>query len=452
MTVINAEKKTLTETLAAFIHDLKYEDLPEKVKEIARHRILDALSSAYAGSNLQHSQTAAAIASNNPGNISVWGYGLKSALPYAVMANCVLAHSVLLEDCCGGEPRVSGHPSTIIVPAVLSLAEQERSTGKEVIAAIVLGYEMLIRLGRSTLPMKTSTFRSALVYATFGAAAAAGRLMKLDVAMLANALGYAATLTAGVPMETWWAGTMDSMFEAGWAARTGIESAVLAKGGATAAPSVLEGRHGFLNCWSAGTDGVQLLTSHIGDPFLIEGVNIKPYPACAGNQQLIQSALPLAKFGLTVKDIDKIVMRTGPGYGIAGSNLAGPFRNQFQAQMSRQFCGAAAILGWPMDSISTYTEHYRDPEIGELAKKIEPTPEPGRTKIRFEVYTRDGRILVGEEEKIDYEYFIPSTEKMGKRILKLASVKIGEKRVLEIIDIVRDLENVTDIHELTALL
>ena len=107
----------ITRTLATFVRNITYVDLPENVRELAKNRILDSLSSAYGGHDLRHSRTAVDIAKIYPGNAKIWGYDLEASLPYAVMANGVMAHSILQEDTFGG------HPSTIIPAAVLGVAE-----------------------------------------------------------------------------------------------------------------------------------------------------------------------------------------------------------------------------------------------------------------------------------------------------------------------------------------
>ncbi len=444
------EKAGMTKTLATFVHGLEYESLPETVRELAKGRILDALSSAYCGHNLKHSQTAIEIAKNSPGSSTIFGLEPKVALPEAIMANAVLAHSTLQED---SFAPAAGHPSTIMVPTALGVGEQERASGKETLVAIVLGYELMGRLGKSARPLAISSFRSGPILGTFGAAATAGRLMKLDVEKLTHTLGYAASLTPGIPNECWWGGNMDSMFEAGVCARTGLLSATLAKGGATAAPYVLEGKDGFFRCWAGTIDRASALTEGLGKTFVMLETRLKPYPACRVNQLPIQTARPLARLGLRAEDIARVIEKTWPGEtSLAGSDFAGPFASQFQAQMSMQFCVAAAILGRPVDSVSFYTGHYDDPEVGKLARKVELVCETGRTKYRIEVYALDGRTFVAEEETVNYEPLTPSLEKMEKKFIALASAFLGKKRVQQIIDLVRNLDKTDDIRELMVKL
>lgn len=277
--------------------------------------------------------------------------------------------------------------------------------------------------------------------------------MNLDPETLSHALGYGVSLTPATPNECWWGGTMEPVFEAGWCAKTGMEAALLAKAGATATPYVLEGKHGFLQCMVGRTEGAVFLTSDLGKTYAMEGTYIYPYPACGVNQVPIQAALLLSGHGLRARDIARVVEKVGQGGTLyAGNDFPGPATNQFQAQMSMQWCAAAAILGRPVDSFSFYAEHYDDPEVNALARKVELTWEWNRAKPRFEVYTIDGRILIGEEEVVNREPLIPTIEKMEKRFMAFSSEYLGEEKARKIVDTVLNLENIEDIRQLTVML
>lgn len=162
-------KEGITQTLANWIYNLAYEDLQEKIKDLAKNRILDSLSAAYGGRNLVHSRTAIEIAKNNPGNATVWASGVKANPLYAAMVNGALAHSTIQHD------APDGIPSTMVIPAALVMGEQEKSSGKEVLAAVVCGYEMTSRLSRSVQTFVTagrSPFRIISIFGTMGPTAA----------------------------------------------------------------------------------------------------------------------------------------------------------------------------------------------------------------------------------------------------------------------------------------
>jgi 2-methylcitrate dehydratase PrpD len=432
-------------TLSRFIHKLSYSDLKDNVKEVAKTRILDTLSSSFAGRDLPHSRTALQVVKDSKGNSTIFAHELKVSLLDAILVNAVLAHSILQEDMIIG----GVHPSTVVVPAALAMAEQEESSGPDLLTAIVLGYELAGRMGKATGQFAVQTFRRGTILTTFGAAAAAGKLLKLSETKLAHTIGYAASLTPGTPAEGWWGGTMEPMFEAGISAQIGVLAALLAQSGATTAPRVLEGTHGFFNCWAGTTENAGAAIENLDKGFLIEETTVKPFPACGLNQMPIQTALSLAKYKLKAEDIDRIVERVGPPIS-AGSNFIGPFSSQLQAQMSMQFCTAATILGKPMSSFTFYAECYSDAEVSELAKKVELVCEKDRSKPKFEVYLQDGKVYVAEEEMPNQAPHFPTRENMGVKFRGLASGFLGKEKTEQIIDLIMNLDQVDNIRKLTA--
>ena len=118
--------------------------------------------------------------------------------------------------------------------------------------------------------------------------------------------------------------------------------------------------------------------------------------------------------------------------------------------MSLQFCAAAAILGRSVQSFSYFAENYDDPEVTNLAKRVELVEEEGRVKSTLEVYTYDGRVLIAEEEVVDESSRIPCWEGMDRKFKNLASKALGVKRVDRIIKLVMNLEKMEDLRELTA--
>jgi len=442
--------ESAAKTLATFIHDLSYHDLPEGVKELAKTRILDTLASAFAGRDLPHSRIAVEAVKSSQGDSTVFGHGLKVAARDAALANGVLAHSIFYEDMILRAP----HPSTMVIPAVVAVGEQERASGPETLVAIVLGYELLGRVFRALgglTGFAMPGFRPGTIVGTFGAAAAAGRLMKLSQEQLVHTLGFAAALTPGTPSECWWGGTMEGMFQAGMSAQTGILAAHLARAGATAAPQALGGKHGFFRCWSGAAGKAELATEDLGKTFLIMRTVVKPFPACGANQLPIQAALPLAQRNLRAKDIARVIEKLPPGAtSYAGNDFPGAFTSHFQAGMSLQFCAAATILGRPVTSFRFYAEHYDDPEVAELAAKVELVCEEGRTKPRFEVHTQDGKVYASEEETPDRTNHTPTRKNMEEKFRALASGFLGTERTEELIDLVMNLEKLDDLRKLTA--
>lgn len=449
MSIEERTSEGLVAQLGRFVHRIPYEELPAEVKEMAKARILDTLSCCIAGRDFPPSRIAASLAEDSSGDCTVVGYSHTASMLDAALANGVMAHSTSQDDLIAGV----AHPGSVVVPTAIAVAEQEGASGAEVLLAIVLGYELVWRILRATGPLWSAAFRPGTIFTTFGAAAAAGRLMGLSEQQLTHALGYAASLTPGSPNEGWWGGTMEPMFEIGMTARIGILSALFARSGATAAPSVLEGRHGFFRCWSGAVENMTLATKDLGQSFAIGRTYIKPFAACGANQVPMQVASTLARHRLKARDIVRVVEKLRLGAtDYAGLDYAGPFYSQIQALMSMQFCTAAAILGQPIDTPWFIAEHYDDPEVADLAAKVELVCEEGRSVPRFEIYTTDGGVLTAEDQTPDRSIHIPTIAGMQEKFRTLAAGFLDKAAVEGVIGLVMNVDTVKNIQELTAKL
>lgn len=432
-----------------FVHRTSFDDLPCEVREMAKGRILDTLACCLAGRDLPPSPMVAHLAKESPGECTIFCYSHKTSMLDAAMTNGVMAHCTFQDDMIAGV----AHPGSVVIPTAIAIAEREGASGKNLLLAIVLGYEVLWRVMKGTGQPTNPAFRPGTIFTSFGAATAAGKLMGLTETQLAHAIGYAASLTPGTPNEGWWGGTMEPIIEIGMTSRIGIMSALFARCGATAAPSVLEGSHGFFRCWSEKTERPPQLSGDLGQNFAILRTFIKPFAACGANQVPMQVATTLAKHRLKPKDILKIVERLRPGAtDYAGLDHAGPYSSYVQALMSMQFCAAAAILGKPIDTPWFISEHCEDPEIVEVAARVELVCEEGRSLPRFEVYAADGGVLVAEEQTIDRSIHIPTTKNMQDKFRTMAEGYLDKSASQEIISLVMNMENIEDVRELTAAL
>lgn len=443
------KSESISARLGQFVGTFPAENIPAPVAELAKGRLLDILACCYAGLEFSPSRVASSIAKQNPGNCVVIGRDYTSSLLDSIMANSVSSHSTSQDDVMAGV----AHPGSTVIPAALALSEQEAASGPELLAAIVLGYELVWRILRGTGTLSSQAVRPGTIFTAFGACAAAGRLMRLDEGETANALGYTASLTPGCPNEGWWGGTMEPMFEIGWTARIGALAAIYARAGATCAPQVFEGRHGFFRCWSGTTENMEAATKDLGKSFAIEKTFMKPFAACGGNQVPMQVASDLVQHRLKESDILKIVEKLRPGgTDYAGMDYRGPFVSPVQALMSMQFCTAATVLGRQVDTPKFLGLHYDDPEVARLAARVELVTEQGRSVPRFEVYTVDGRILAAEQAAPDRSLHVPSLARMKDKFSRLAKDCLPGESIDEIISIVSDLENVKNVRKLTGLL
>jgi 2-methylcitrate dehydratase PrpD len=428
------KERTVSERLAEFIDDLSY-----------KLRFLDALSCAISGRDLPHCRVALQVAKRTSGDSTLIGHKEKVALFDALLANSVMIHSIVQDDILSGLV----HPGSAVVSTALGVGEQERASGEEVLTAAVIGYELVGRIMRATGRFTVSSFRPSPVFTTFGAAATAGKLMKLKKQALANAIGYASSLAPGTTNEVWWSGTMEAMFQAGMSARVGLLSATLAESGATASSQALEGKDGFFRCWGDGSEKTEQALDNLGKDFVLSRMRIKAYPVCGANQRPIQMAEPLAVHKLKANEIKKIIERVALGAtNYAGLDFKGPFKTQFQALMSMQFCVAATVLGRPVNSPTFFAKNFNDPEVEELAKIVELVEEEGRSMPCIEVHTVDGNIYTTNEEVPDRSKYIPTRKNMTDKFRVLCTDFLGDKDTDQIIDLIMDMDKLDNIKEL----
>ena len=277
----------ITEMLAKIVVDTDYESLPDEVVYKAKQCFTDFLAVSLGGSRSKSGKTVQSLFTS--GGVSTVLSFEKASCTDAPLINGVFAHSLDLDD---GHRYSQIHPGSTVIPASLALAETYDKTGKDFITAIVAGYQISILMGLLSNPEHRSQgFHSTGTCGTFGAAAAASRVMNLGFEDTVNALGLAGTQAAGL-LESDHSGSMGKHLHAGKAAQAGVISALLSKKGFTGASSIIDGREGFMKamvvpsvCSSNNNLDFRNLNTK-ADQFIenksyhIMGVYFKKYPVC----------------------------------------------------------------------------------------------------------------------------------------------------------------------------
>jgi len=334
---------SVTRELAGVLAAVTYADLPSQTLEDAHRCILDWLGSALAGAvevpaRLMQMLVARLGASSEA---TVFAAGRASAAA-AAMANGVAAHILELDDVHKGSTL---HAAAPIIPAALAVAEREHADGRSFVTAVVLGYEAAFRIGEAVNPSHYRFFHPTGTAATFGAAVAAGSLMKLNSEQMLQALGSAGTQAAGL-WEFNADGAMSKHLHPGKAAFNGILSADLAHAGFSGATRILEGDRGFFRAMSTSHDPTRI-TDGLGRVWKISENCYKLHSCCGHTHTAIDVALDLRlKQKWSAEDVlanvTGIHIETyGPGYEIVKQlNPCSPF----QAKFSVAYCVAAALL------------------------------------------------------------------------------------------------------------
>jgi len=302
----------ITQYLAKKVVEIKHNELPEEVIFKAKLCFLDFLAVAIRGSRSPSGEVAKEIFKSKE-EATVLGSEKLSSMD-AAFCNGIFGHSLDLDD---GHRYAQLHPGCTVIPAALAVAEVRGKTGTELIEAIVAGYQVSILLGKLSNPLhRRKGFHSTGTCGTFGAAAAACKIMDLPEEKVINALGLAGTQTSGL-LESDHSGSMGKHLHAGKAAQTGVLSALLAEKEFTGAKSIIEGKQGFYQAMVSNSEisNIESRWKTVGmDSYHILDVYFKQYPLCRHLHSSVDAALTIKENmeieGLKYDDICSIKVRT----------------------------------------------------------------------------------------------------------------------------------------------
>ncbi|MCP5150236.1 MAG: MmgE/PrpD family protein [Ectothiorhodospiraceae bacterium] len=370
----------ITRTLAAFAAQLDCATLPREVVERARLLILDQFGIAIRARNEAEPAAPAAAAlarlGLTGGAASVIGDPAGYTPQGAAFMNGMLGHSLDFDDT---HAPGSIHPSAPIVPAALAAAEMVGASGRDVIAAVVAGYEVQIRLSLALGPSDhyRRGYHPTATCGAFGAAAAAGRVLGLDVDQMVSAFGMCASQAAG-SMQFLVDGSWNKPFHVGHAAMNGVTAATFAREGFFGCLEAIEGKAGFLNAYAPSPDPAKAVAG-LGKVWETMAIAVKPYPSCRYGHAAMDALIALrAEHGFTDADVESVeIGLPQTGWNIIGnpeSEKQSP-ENYVDGQFSMPFVAAVALRdgGMVWDS---YAKHLRDPRTMALARRIRTVVDP----------------------------------------------------------------------------
>ncbi len=397
----------VTKRIAEYVVRTNLEDFPPEAVEAAKAAIIDCLGCALAGSiePLADVLIEYVKALGGPPAASVVGRGFKTSTPEAALINGAMSHALDYADV---TYITKTHPSAVLIPAALPLAEEAGATGAEMLLAYLLGFEVACAVGDAISPAYYDDlgWHPTGPLGALGAAAAASRLLKLDARQTAMAISLAASQAAGLRQNF---GTMTKPYHAGASCRAGVTAAKLVQAGFTASEDALEGRFGFMRAFSGGSDyDPEKAAASIGSRcYMVEsGVEIKKYPCCgSAHLALDATAKLLQRETLTAGQVDRIdvLVDFDPPRSLIHSRPKGGLEGKF----SMQYCLAAEILDGQIGLASFSDQQVMRPEAQELFPKIEMRRHPGyegqlswtEAYHQVEVHTKDGRVLAERADR-----------------------------------------------------
>jgi 2-methylcitrate dehydratase PrpD len=302
--------------------------------------------------------------------------GSRLAPGAAAFANGVLFHARIQDDA-----HPAGHMGTVILPAALALAEVRGCTGAQLIEAIVSGYEVALRIGRDhARDLSERGFRTTPIYGAIGAAAACARLLALDAERTMNALSLTTHATAGLRQFAD-AGTDEHPYQAGFAARSGMTSALLAAEGIEGTDSALTGRAGLFRAYGrADKDYASRLIEALGTHYEIESVTYKPYPGGQFHRGVIRGFAELRE-RVPRDSVEAAHVHLHPfEANYLGLAYKGPFSAYCQAFFSVPFCAA---LAWLHGTVTFAGLHrFDDPEILSFVARTQVVSDESRERYK----------------------------------------------------------------------
>jgi len=376
--------------------------------------------------------------------------GRAATVRTAALINATAAHTVEVDDI---YREAIYHPGAPTIAAALAIAQAQNSDGMAFIRGVVSGYEVSTRIGRALGRNHYRYWHNTGTVGTFGAAAAAATLLKLDVERFAHALCTCATFAAGLQQ----AFRMDSHskpLHAGHAADSGVLAALAASQGVTGSLDVLDGAAGMGRAMSGDVDWSSA-TSTLGYEFNITRMTFKNHACCGHTFSPIDAALALrAQLNVPWQQIGSIEIATyGPALEVAGN--PSPI-TAAEARFSIPFVVATAIIHGKVRLSAFSKERLADSNIRELMSrvrlKVDPDMDkafPGRRSALVTITMQDGQqtTFMQPDRKGDPE--LPLTDAdLSDKFIELAAPVIGPERCRKLLDQLWSLEDCTNLFRL----
>ena len=388
-----------TERLAAYAAAAKFEHFPQAAAERAKRCLVDAVACAIFGAQFPWSTMVLdeALATGAGGPCRVPGVSGKTLhVPQAALVSGAFAHAFEYDNL--RKPGAGVHAGATVALPALAMAQAVKASGKELIAAIIAGVEVMFRIGAATLHTPEHIgFHAPGMTGPFGSAAACASLMGLSARQTAHAFGIAGSLAGGLlAFAKAGSGGMVKRLHLGRAAESGVLAARLASRGYEGPRNVIEGSYGVLEAFCEENDPI-LLTQGLGQVFEIERVCFKRYPCHVTAHvpvQLLRNLMTTGNFG--PQDIHTIAIEAS-GKVVSHHNERAP-ADIMLAQYSVPFCVAIAAYHDPLDPAVFCDEVVRDPRVRALAKAIKVSA--GETikgwGARLDITLKDGRTVGGQ--------------------------------------------------------
>jgi 2-methylcitrate dehydratase PrpD len=448
------------EQLARFIHDLKYEDLPEDVVDGVKRQCVAIFGAAIAGWKADGIEALANLTRELGGKeeASLLVYGGKVPAHAAAFVNSSMARAWDICDHIAPGP----HIGAATIPAALAAAELTGGrSGKDLITAIAAGTEVALRL--NLREDEYAGFDPTGVVSVFGSTTAASWLLGLNEDQILNAMALAFNKSGG-SFQSHADGALAVRVIEGWTAETGIECARFARLGITGPENWLDGHYGYFFLFGRGKADTEKAVAGLGGKWHVTDLNFKKYPSCGLSQGSTQLALDMQEqYGFTGEDVEKAEILIPPfTYKLVGEFKLGS-NPKVDAQFSVGYCVANALFRPPVQLLHFEPEAIKDPAMLKFLEEkvfVVIDEDIAATREHYSsdlvVTLKDGRVLKGSIDVPPGTPAYPMTEEEHKQrfydCVGLGDIPKVTKNADDFFEGLKTLETVEDVRTLFALL
>lgn len=439
----------ITIDLAKLVCDTRDEDIPPAVLQHTKHCLMNLLGVALHATQNPAPRILLDLFEEEGGHAraSVLGFGVKTTLQNAALANGFLAH---LDDFDDTFLPTVFHPSAPTIPPALALAEHHHVSGRAFLTACALGLEIACRVASVVQAVRHgAVWHMTGTVGPFGAAAAAGRLLGLDAGAMARAFGLAGTQASGL-RETF--GTMTKAFHPGRAAQSGLLAAQLAQRGFTSSSAILEGPHGFVAALAPGADLGPAAIPLKARWMLLDNA-FKPYACGILAHGMVDAMRALRERpGVVPDDVVRITGRVNP-LAITLESRPDP-DSGLESRLSFQHAMAVALVDGAAYPAQFTDARASDPVIARMRRKIDVTGDPAFAEDACEITVTlaDGR---SHTERIAHATGTLENPMTGVQLetkfRALTEGVLGRSRVDALIEMLDSLERLDDVGRLVEL-
>ena len=446
--------KNYLDQLAEMVHSLRWEDMPESTRCAAKNVLLDTIGAILAGSQLRENAALAQLAAKlgGKGTASIFGHSTRVPILFAALVNATAGVALEVDE---GNRLGGGHPSVHVTPGAIAVAEELGLSGPEVLMSIILGYEVISRIGTGT-SVRTEV-HSHGTWGTIGSAAATARLIGYDEGRIRLAMNLSMSMS---PANTWIPCLEGATIRNLYPGRSSFQGIMAAH---------------LVECGFSGIeDGPgDLYDGLLGDKFspesVVEGLGesgtyriqqnyFKLHACCLYNHPVLDAVQSLRERERFIADQVTQVLVVAPPIALIMADPAP--KNMLAAKFSIPFAVAAALVLGRTDVGAFQSEQVANPQVLALAQKVKVTADEAMSLRRYDypaarvsITLDNGRVY---EETVtvqrgDAENPISRQELVGK-FTELSQDVLGGTNTLCVIDMVQNIEQLSDIRELTMLL